>query len=74
LIAIVMSGTLTHLDKHCHVVTYHQGQTFIEESGAGHVHVGENDGTTPLVLMVTYIDPAGSPLSVSAPAPRCANG
>jgi hypothetical protein len=35
------------------------------------VHIGRNLGTTPVVLDVLYVDPAGSPLSEDAPNPGC---
>ena len=36
-----------------------------------HVHIARNLGTTPVVLEVTYVDPAGAPTSDSAPNPGC---
>jgi quercetin dioxygenase-like cupin family protein len=72
LYAFVHSGTLTHTMSDCVTTeTYSQGATFIEPSGANHVHIGRNLGTTPVVLDVLYVDPAGSPLSEDAPNPGC---
>ncbi|MCU1682001.1 MAG: Cupin 2 conserved barrel domain protein [Amycolatopsis sp.] len=72
LFALVKSGTLTHDEADCQVDgVYHAGATFIEPSGADHVHIGRNLGTTPMVLDVLYIDPAGSPLSEDEPNPGC---
>jgi hypothetical protein len=42
-----------------------------EEPGPGDVHLGRNLGTTPVVLLVLYADPVGSPLTVSVPNPGC---
>lgn len=72
LYAYVAQGTLTHDMSDCAVdATYHRGDTFIEPSGANHVHIGRNLGTTPVTLYVLYVDPAGSPLSEDAPNPGC---
>ena len=72
LYAVVKAGTLTHDDADCTTVdTYQKGDAFIEPSGANHVHIGRNIGTTPIVLDVLYVDPAGSPLSEDAPDPGC---
>jgi oxalate decarboxylase/phosphoglucose isomerase-like protein (cupin superfamily) len=68
----VVQGTLTHNESDCAVDgVYRAGDTLVEPSGAGHVHIGRNLGATPLVLDVLYIDPAGSPLSEDAPNPGC---
>ena len=72
LYAYVEQGTLTHTDSDCTTTnTYDTGDAFIEPSGSNHVHIGRNLGTTPLVLDVLYVDPAGSPLSEDAPNPGC---
>jgi quercetin dioxygenase-like cupin family protein len=72
LYAFVKSGTLTHTMSDCTSTdVYRTGSTFIEESGADHVHIGRNLGDTPVVLDVLYVDPAGSPLSEDAPNPGC---
>lgn len=72
LYAYVESGTLTHTDSDCTTTdVYTRGAAFTEPSGAGNVHIGRNLGTTPLVLDVLYVDPAGSPLSEDAPNPGC---
>jgi quercetin dioxygenase-like cupin family protein len=68
----VAQGTLTHNMSDCAVDgVYHAGDTIVEPSGSGHVHIGRNLGTAPLVLDVLYVDPAGSPLSEDAPNPGC---
>lgn len=73
LYAFVEKGTLTHTDSDCVTTnTYHEGAFFVEPSGANHVHIGRNLSSTPLVLDVLYVDPAGSPLSEDASNPGCA--
>jgi len=72
LYAVVEGGTLTHNESNCAVDgVFHTGDTILEPSGSGHVHIGRNLGTTPVVLEVLYVDPAGSPLSEDAPNPGC---
>ncbi len=72
LYAVVKHGTLTHYDDDCKVDgRYRQGAYLTEPSGADHVHIGRNEGSTDVVLDVLYVDPAGSPLSVDAPSPGC---
>jgi quercetin dioxygenase-like cupin family protein len=72
LYAFVEQGTLTHDMSDCKVdATYQPGSAFIEQSGSDHVHIGRNLGSTPVVLDVLYVDPAGSPLSEDAPNPGC---
>lgn len=74
LIAVVMSGSLTRVENDCSSRVYTAGQSFLEPDGARHVHMGVNGASVPVVLMVTYINPAGKPLSEDAPAPACAHG
>ncbi len=71
LYAYVKQGTLTHPDSDCKATVYQAGVAFVEPSGKDHVHIGQNLGTTPVVLEVLYVDPAGSPLSEDAPNPGC---
>lgn len=72
LYAFVKQGTLSHFDSSCAPDgTYKEGATFTEPSGAGHVHIGRNLGSEPIVLDVLYVNPAGSPLSEDAPNPGC---
>ena len=72
LYAVVEQGTLTHTESDCTTTaTYSKGAFFIEDSGASNVHIGRNLGSTPVVLDVLYVDPAGSPLSESVPNPGC---
>jgi quercetin dioxygenase-like cupin family protein len=71
LLAIVRAGTLTRQLDDCSEVTTAAGEAFVEPSGPEHVHIGRNLGPEPLVLHVTYVLPAGSPLSLDAPEPSC---
>lgn len=69
---VVLKGTLTHSDSHCTTDgVYAPGDTIVEMSGADHVHIGRNLGSTPVVLDALYVDPAGSALTVDAPNPGC---
>jgi quercetin dioxygenase-like cupin family protein len=69
---IVKAGTLTHNGSDCHQDgVYTAGQPITDPSGADHVHIGRNLGTTPVVLEVVYIDAAGAPTADSAPNPGC---
>lgn len=75
LIAVVKSGTLTRTLSDCSVEATPAGTSFIEPSGVRHRHIGQNLGTEPVVLWVTYLLPEGSELSddaeaVDCPAPR----
>ncbi|RKN43961.1 cupin domain-containing protein [Streptomyces hoynatensis] len=72
LYAYVRQGNLSHFDASCASDgEYAAGATFVEPSGADHVHIGRNLGDRPLVLDVLYVLPAGSPLSEDAPNPGC---
>lgn len=63
LIGVVKEGELTHYadlyPSGVHV--YEAGDSIIE--GAGYRHEGRNEGTTDVVLWVTYIIPDGKPLA-----------
>ena len=71
LLAVVQAGTLTRQLADCAEVTTPAGLAFVEPGGPQHVHVGRNLGAEPVVLYVTYVLPAGSPLAVEAPDPGC---
>jgi len=72
LYGMIKQGTLTHNLADCSVDgVYSTGDGIFEPSGADHVHIGRNLGTTPLVMQVLYVVPAGSPLSEDAPDPGC---
>jgi quercetin dioxygenase-like cupin family protein len=69
---VIKEGTLTHYEGDCSVDgVYNAGDAITERSGTGYVHEGRNEGSTPLVMWVLYIDPAGSPLAVDMPNPGC---
>jgi len=72
LYGVIKQGTLTHNMSDCSIDgIYQTGDSIAEPSGADHVHIGRNLGSTPLVMQVLYINPAGSPLSEDAPDPGC---
>ncbi|MBC8123461.1 MAG: cupin domain-containing protein [Gemmatimonadaceae bacterium] len=73
LIAVVKSGTLTRTMLDCSTEVTPAGGSFVEPAGRHHTHVGRNLGTEPVVLLVTYVVPAGQQLSQDAPEPqKCA--
>lgn len=66
----VSEGTMTHYDGGCVMdAVYGTGAPVKEGVGSGFVHNGRNEGTTPLVMEVVYINPAGAPKSVEVAAP-----
>lgn len=70
LYAAIKRGTLTRTMSDCTTTfTHPTGTTLIEDPE--HVHIGRNLGTTPTVLVVLYVNPAGSPLSRDAANPGC---
>ena len=65
-------AVLTHYESDCRRDgVYGVGATITDPTGPDHVHIARNLGTTPVVLEVTYVDPAGAPTSDSAPNPGC---
>ncbi|MGV9800075.1 cupin domain-containing protein [Mycobacterium sp. NPDC003449] len=69
---IVKSGTLTHYGPDCRQDgVYAAGTPITDPTGRDHVHLGRNEGTVPVVLLVTYVDKAGAPTSDGAPNPGC---
>lgn len=72
LYAKVERGTLSRTFADCHTTQISRpGDTLVEQSGPRHVHLGRNLGSTAVVLLVLYVDPAGSPLSEDAANPGC---
>jgi quercetin dioxygenase-like cupin family protein len=72
LVGAVKHGTLTHYSADCSIDgVYNPGDPITEPAGSEHVHLGRNMGTTPVVLEVIYIMPAGKPLAEDAPNPGC---
>ena len=71
LIAVVKSGTLTRTMHDCSTEVTPAGGSFVEPAGRQQTHIGRNLGIEPVVLLVTYVLPAGQQLSRDAPAPPC---
>lgn len=69
LIVVVRSGTLTRLLHDRTRRTAPAGSAFVEPPGPHRIHLGTNLGTEPVVLLITYLLPAGSPLARSAAEP-----
>lgn len=75
----ISDGAMTHYstggaDGGCAVdAVYSAGAPVKEGVGPGFVHNGRNEGISPLVMEVVYVNPVGTPLSVEVPAPvNCA--
>jgi quercetin dioxygenase-like cupin family protein len=69
---VVREGTLTHNIANCSVdAVYPAGSPVTESTGPNNVHIGRNLGPDPLVMWITYVEPAGGPLSIDAPDPGC---
>ncbi|MGV0992377.1 MAG: cupin domain-containing protein [Mycobacterium sp.] len=67
---VVRAGTMTHYDGDCIIdEVYNTGSAVAEGIGSAQMHNGRNEGSTPLVMEVTYINPVGAPLSVDGPVP-----
>jgi quercetin dioxygenase-like cupin family protein len=71
LLIVVREGTLTHtFAQDLGTETVRAGQAFVEAPGREHAHIGNNLGTTPLVMYAVYFLPSPScPLSEPVPAP-----
>jgi quercetin dioxygenase-like cupin family protein len=72
-IAIIKAGTLTIYDgddRSCTPKTFSAGDVYIDP-GYGHVHIGRNEGTEPLEILVTYVDVAAGngPVRIDAEDP-----
>jgi quercetin dioxygenase-like cupin family protein len=69
---VITAGTLTHYESDCKVDgVYNVGDPIRDPTGPDHVHIARNLGNVPVVLRVTYIDPAGAPTADSVPNPGC---
>src|SRR5260370_3417503 len=70
-IVIVQQGALSFYeasDPTCTAQTFAAGQGFVETPGD--VHIARNEGTTPVVLVVTFLDvPVGGAFRIDAPTP-----
>ncbi|MFC8241928.1 cupin domain-containing protein [Streptomyces chartreusis] len=72
LYAFAQQGTLSHYDSTCASDgVYPEGSFIKEPAGPGNVHIGRNEGDTPVVLDVLYVLPHGAPFSQDAPNPGC---
>ncbi|MEU7607265.1 cupin domain-containing protein, partial [Streptomyces sp. NPDC041003] len=67
--AVVLAGTLTRILHDRTVEVHRTGTTFVEPAGIGHIHLGHNLGTEPVVLYVTPALPEGTPFAIPTPAP-----
>jgi quercetin dioxygenase-like cupin family protein len=72
LVVAVESGTLTRYLADCRTEISTAGDSFVEPAGRRAVHMGVNRGTEPVVLLVSYVVPAGGPLRDEASEPACA--
>lgn len=69
---VIREGTLTHDMANCtEDGSYPAGSPVTEGTGPDNVHIGRNVGPDPVVMWVSYIVPAGSPLSNDVPNPGC---
>jgi quercetin dioxygenase-like cupin family protein len=69
---VIREGTLTHDMANCtEDGSYPAGSPVTEGTGPDNVHIGRNLGPDPLVMWVSYIVPAGSPLTNDVPNPGC---
>ena len=67
----VASGTVTFYDADCSFNVYPAGSSFVESNGATGL-ARNTSSTTPAVVYVTYIVPAGAPaLRIDQPDPGC---
>jgi quercetin dioxygenase-like cupin family protein len=72
---VIREGTLTHAVADCSIdAVYPEGSPVTEGTGPDNVHIGRNLGPDPLVMWITYIEPAGGPLTLDAPNPGCPFG
>jgi quercetin dioxygenase-like cupin family protein len=69
---VIREGTLTHDMANCSEDgLYPAGAPVTEGTGPDNVHIGRNLGPDPVVMWVSYIVPAGSPLTNDVPNPGC---
>ena len=67
----IQEGTFTLYDgddRKCRPHPYGPGQAFVDEGG-GHVHIGRNEGTVTVKLLVTFIVPVGAAPRIDVPDP-----
>jgi quercetin dioxygenase-like cupin family protein len=69
---VIREGTLTRTLSNCQVDgVFSAGSPVTEASGPDHVHIGRNLEQLPLVMWISYIEPAGTPMAVDVPDPGC---
>ena len=69
---VIREGTLTHYAANCSIDgVYPAGSPVTENTGPDAIHVGRNLGPDPLVMWISYIEPAGGPLATDVPNPGC---
>ena len=71
---IIKEGTFTLYDgddRKCRPHPYGPGQSFVDEGG-GHVHIGRNEGTVTVKLLVTFIVPVGAAPRIDVLTPATA--
>ncbi|MEU9142922.1 cupin domain-containing protein [Streptomyces sp. NPDC048349] len=67
--AVVLAGTLTRVLHDGTVEVHRPGTAFEEPAGIGHIHLGHNFGSEPVVLHVTPSLPVGTPFAIPTPPP-----
>ena len=69
---VIREGTLTHYAANCSIDgVYPAGSPVTENTGPDAIHLGRNLGPDPLVMWISYIEPAGGPLATDVPNPGC---
>jgi quercetin dioxygenase-like cupin family protein len=66
--ALVRAGTLTLYDGDFNSAVVPAGTGFVEEPG--HVHIGVNEGTTDVEVVVFFLSPKGAGTRIDQPAPQ----
>jgi quercetin dioxygenase-like cupin family protein len=67
-IAVVKAGTLTVYDSNCVPRTVTAGHGRVQHAKT--VHLGRNEGSTPVELYATFVIPHGSPVRIDERAPE----
>ncbi|MFE6869500.1 cupin domain-containing protein [Kitasatospora sp. NPDC057692] len=66
---VVLAGELTRTLRDGRVEVSRAGDCLVEHAGPAHIHVGDNRGSVPVVLVARYEALPGHPLAVSVPVP-----
>jgi quercetin dioxygenase-like cupin family protein len=67
-IAVVKTGTLTVYDAECVPRTVTAGHGRVQHAHT--IHMGRNEGTSPVELYATFVVPHGSPVRIDENAPE----